>query len=61
MTECLRLALLPRLLADRAACRRVCFWLCRLKLYGKRNDPTVEALSGLSPYLHFGSFNLLLR
>jgi len=27
----------------------------RLKLYEKRNDPNVpEALSGLSPYLHFG-------
>lgn len=26
----------------------------RLPLYDKRNDPTVEALSHLSPYLHFG-------
>ncbi len=30
------------------------FLNARILRYGKRNDPTVAALSGLSPYLHFG-------
>jgi deoxyribodipyrimidine photo-lyase len=30
------------------------FLSARLPRYGERNDPAVEATSGLSPYLHFG-------
>lgn len=38
----------------------------RLKLFAsKRNDPTVDALSNLSPYFHFGiyktNFSLILN
>ena len=34
----------------------------RLALYGSRNDPNVpEALSGLSPYLHFGQLSAAVR
>lgn len=30
----------------------------RIKIFGtKRNDPTVNALSNLSPYFHFGKYN----
>jgi len=34
----------------------------RLKLFGsKRNDPNVDALSNLSPWLHFGEGRLQAR
>jgi len=33
------------------------FLQSRLKLYGKRNDPTVNACSNLSPWLHFGQLS----
>ena len=42
-----------------ALVRRCRFVLARrLALYGSRNDPNVpDALSGLSPYLHFGQLS----
>lgn len=34
----------------------------RIKLFGtKRNDPTINALSNLSPYFHFGKYNKILK
>ena len=47
---------LPRRIAKAPACGwREEFCKTRLELFGeKRNDPNVNALSGLSPYLHFG-------
>ena len=40
----------------------VSFLPARLALYGSRNDPNVpDALSGLSPYLHFGQLGAALR
>jgi len=41
------------------AARKGCceFLKSRLKLYGKRNDPTLDACSNLSPWLHFGQLS----
>ena len=42
-----------------AAARKgvVDFLEARLKLYSKRNDPTLDACSNLSPWLHFGQLS----
>eukprot|EP00667_Euglena_gracilis_P011537 EG_transcript_11783 len=45
----------PGTAAGMAQLRR--FLDTKLKLYGSRNDPNVDALSNLSPYLHFGQIS----